>query len=149
MIRVGFTGTREGMTPQQKDALRGLLADTILVHGYVEFHHGDCVGADADAHDIVAAFPCRSIIVHPPTDPTHRAWKKGDVELPPKTHFARNRDIVDALREPVDMLVGCPRLNHEEPKGGTWYTIRYGRKQQKRLLTIWPSGVIEIAFPEP
>ena len=58
------------MTPEQKSALRKLLDG-----GAGEFHHGDCVGADSEAHDI--ADECGyGIILHPPTNQSERQnWR--------------------------------------------------------------------------
>ena len=47
MNSIGFTGTRQGMTAEQKSALRNLLDG-----GAGDFHHGDCIGADSEAHGI-------------------------------------------------------------------------------------------------
>jgi hypothetical protein len=47
-LRIGFTGTRQGMTKRQRNALRDLLAA----------HHGDAVGVDAEAHDIAIELGC-------------------------------------------------------------------------------------------
>lgn len=30
----------------------------------------------------------------------------------------------------------------EEQKTGTWYTIRYARKQNKQIVIFWPDGTI-------
>jgi hypothetical protein len=69
---VGFTGTRRGMTTAQKDYLRAVLA----AGGVEEFHHGDCVGADEEAHAIARALHI-PIIIHPPILKHLRAWCEG------------------------------------------------------------------------
>lgn len=143
MIKVGFTGTRAGMTDAQKQAFKELLKDFYAQHEWVELHHGDCVGADAEAHDLTEAHvPC-GVVIHPPKEQANRAHKRGDVERPPQTHFARNRAIVDW----TDILVAAPLHDTEQDLGGTWYTVRYARKQKKRLVLIWPNGVVEFVFP--
>ncbi len=50
MIEVGFTGTRRGMIMPQRFGFKDLVK-TLLMD---KFHHGDCVGSDAQAHDFVA-----------------------------------------------------------------------------------------------
>lgn len=132
--RFGFTGTRHGMTEAQKSSLRAFLTGSTG-----ELHHGDCIGADSDSHDI--ADECGyGIIIHPPKDYTHRAWRS----VPPhmmraeKTHFARNRDIVD---ETIS-LIATPLEYEEQPKGGTWYTVRYARKMGRVVVLIRPDGTI-------
>jgi len=56
LLHIGFTGARQGMTEGQKSALRDLLAS----HSGVVLHHGDAVGADAEAHDIAVELDCGS-----------------------------------------------------------------------------------------
>jgi len=45
-MRVGFTGTSQGMTRPQQEAVAALLLDPVPN----EAHHGNCVGADAEFH---------------------------------------------------------------------------------------------------
>ena len=90
MISFGFTGTRQGMTAEQKSALRNFLDG-----GVGEFHHGDCIGADSEAHDI--ADECGyGIILHPPTNYSERAWREVPRHMmrPERPYLDRNKDIV-------------------------------------------------------
>lgn len=134
-MKLGFTGTRKGFTSHQAAEFRHLL-DAFSPD---EFHHGDCIGADAMAAAIVAArCPDCKIIVHPPVDETHRAHFDGHVILPPKTHFARNRDIVNE----TDGIIGIvPEMERLE-RGGTWYTLAFAQKRGKPLSIIWPDGAV-------
>jgi hypothetical protein len=68
-MRVGFTGTREGMTDPQR---RAFIA-WATVAGATEFHHGCCIGADYDAWEVFASagdlgFAKPRVVSHPPTD---------------------------------------------------------------------------------
>jgi hypothetical protein len=91
-MRYGFTGSRHGMTARQHSIMLDILG---RICG--ELHHGDCFGADAQAHNI--AQDCGwSIVVHPPEATTLRAFVTGvAVVLPPKPYLDRNHDIVDAI----------------------------------------------------
>lgn len=143
-MKVGFTGTRHRMTYPQERALARLI--TRLLPD--EFHHGDCVGADELAVRMVwlltrpesaNQMACR-IVCHPPVDPTHRAnFPHYDEMRTPKTHFARNRSIVDAC----DVLIAVPQDATPQLRGGTWYTINYARKVRRRVLLIRPEGAVE------
>ena len=134
-MRIGFTGTRDGMTEQQKDTLRALLPVT---DQSVCLHHGDCVGADAEAHDIAKAMGCR-IITHPPIDEALRAFKAADECRKPKSYLARNKDIVYES----DHLIAAPKNYGEQRSGGTWWTVRFARGRKKRVYIIRPDGRVE------
>lgn len=137
---VGFTGTRYGMTKVQCVAFEVVYIGLCVR----ELHHGDCVGADAEAAAIAhyhrsPASPVR-IVCHPPLDGTHRAFFAHSDEVFPARHYlARNRAIVDAC----DVLIGCPFERECQPRGGTWSTIRYARTAGKHVIVIAPDGTVE------
>ncbi len=85
---IGFTGTRFGMTQAQQDALRSL-----LLSGSGKLHHGDCVGADEQAHDIARALG-RTVVIHPASLPEQRAFKSAQDIREPKAPLVRNKVIV-------------------------------------------------------
>jgi hypothetical protein len=124
-VKVGFTGSRDGMSQFQKEQLVVLLSQM----EFVEFHHGDCKGADAEAHDIVREFfPHVRIHVHPPKIEFMRAFKEGDVMYEPDEYLPRDERIVNI----TDLLIGAPKnTDFEEKRSGSWYTIRYARRKQK------------------
>lgn len=128
---VGFTGTRTGMTPDQIGTVQAILDD----HAIVEVHHGDCVGADADFHRQAQAWGI-PVVIHPPNNPTHRAWCKGKKVMDEKPYLDRNRDIVNA----ADMVIATPKERTLQGRGGTWFTIGYARLQGKKLVIVWPDG---------
>ena len=136
---IGMTGARDGMTEKQKD----MFAAGLYTLGGIQFHHGDCVGADADAHDIARATGLH-IVTHPPEKDELRAFKVGDEARDPKNYFARNRDIVNES----EILIGFPR-GMVETGGGTWYTINYGKKQGKPVYIVYPDGSLEKFNMEP
>lgn len=127
-MKIGFTGTQHGMTENQKALLRAFLRPAW------EFHHGDCIGADAEAHDIAKAVGCR-IVVHPPSNPRKRALKHGDEARRPLHYLDRNNAIVAE----TDLLVAAPKSIEEEVRSGTWYTIRRARKHSKPVHILEPS----------
>jgi hypothetical protein len=132
--RVGFTGTSNGMTEQQKHVVARLLR-----YSPIELHHGDCVGADADAHAIAEHQGLR-IIGHPPVKFTKRAWCRFHEKREPKPYLVRNHDIVDE----TDVLIACPNSTVEIIRSGTWATIRYARRIGRIILIVYPDGRINI-----
>jgi len=132
---IGFTGTREGMTEYQKAALRKLLS--LAVNDSIEpqtvvFHHGDCKGADAEAHEIALELGCE-VIIHPPVKRMMRAYCQGAREnLPFKDYLERDRCIVDSTIG----MIAAPKSNKEERRSGTWYTVRYARKMNKTVILL-------------
>lgn len=135
-MRFGFTGTRRGMTANQRESLaRILTADRPT-----EFHHGQCVGADAEAHAAALAAGVPLIVVHPATDPSLLASDlPADpggrvVYLPPRRDLARNKQIVRA----VDRLLAAPAQAEEEIRSGTWFTVRYARRRGVEVVLLLP-----------
>lgn len=130
---VGFTGTQQGLSPAQAEAL----ADLLLKLNPSEVHHGDCVGADARFHEMVRELlPDARVVMHPPTNPSKRAFTAADAERPPADYLDRNHNIADES----DVLIACPKLQVEEVRSGTWATVRYARKRHVPVYLILPDG---------
>ncbi len=139
MITVGFTGTRNGMTPRQGAGVRNLLT-TFLERDAVTLVHGDCIGADAEVHAIALELrelggPIR-IEIHPCDFPDMRAHCQGGHVHPFTTPFRRNRHIVQVS----SVMIAAPATADEQPRGGTWYTIRYSREIGRRIFVVAPDG---------
>jgi hypothetical protein len=134
-MRVGFTGTREGMTRDQF-----LTFAQQLPHEMTWFRHGCCVGADHEAAVYVDGMKFRPGIFGAPSNiesmTSAQALKACDDTTgrldPP---LERNRIIVDGC----DLLIACP-AEMKEGAGGTRYTVRYARKKGKRIIIVWPDG---------
>lgn len=135
--RVGFTGTQNGMTKLQ---LMSCTAALTALHGMKAniFEHGDCIGADAQAHAI-AVHLCFDIIIHPSYYKNKRAFCTGaKLVMDPKPYLLRNRNIV----RDVDILVAAPS-GPETLRSGTWSTVRYAMKIGKTVTIVWPDGRLE------
>ncbi len=134
---VGFTGSSEGMTEEQAKALwawLGLLKQELKTDDEeMEFHHGDCVGADADADDLARIRKYKTV-AHPPINEYKRAFKKSDVILEAKEYMARNRDIAKVC----DVLIATPKEAEEIVRSGTWSTVRKARKFGKEVIVLSP-----------
>lgn len=123
-----MTGTRFGMSLYQRKCFS--LLDKKL---WTEFHHGDCVGADVETASMCHKLGIKTVC-HPPVDETLRAKHDSSLILPAKTHFERNRNIVNS----VDLLIVIPKDMERQPRGGTWYTHDYSVKRKVQLLILWP-----------
>lgn len=129
-IIVGFTGTQRGMTDRQRGALRQLLERLQPA----QFHHGDCIGADAQAHAMAVSANV-PVYVHPPTDIRKRAFTTDATSsFPARPYLERNHNIVDS----VDVLVATPAQADEVLRSGTWSTIRYARKIGIDVIVLEP-----------
>lgn len=128
-INIGFTGTRSGMSDSQKSDLREVFKS--YRGDFICFHHGDCIGSDAQAHDIALEYKA-TIIIHPPLDGTYRAFCIGEEVRAAEDYLKRNHSIVNE----TELLVAAPKTIQEELRSGTWATIRYAIKCGKdvRLL---------------
>ncbi len=138
MTKYGFTGTRSGMTSPQMETLRKFIIDN---RDDIEaVHHGDCVGADREFHDLVRRVAPRvKIIVHPPLISKLRAFCRGDETREQKPYLVRNKNIIAE----TDTLLAAPCTEIEIKRSGTWSTIRHARKADQRHIIFWPNGSID------
>jgi hypothetical protein len=128
-MKIGITGTREGMTPYQCDEVRKVL----LEHPASELHHGDCTGVDIEVAAIARELGYR-IVCHPPRSPEQQGFFGGDEMRKPLGYLERDRNIVDE----TELLIVVPLQTEWQPKGGTWYTHDYAVKQDKPVIIIFP-----------
>ena len=131
-MKIGITGTREGMSPLQFEMVTKILEGKFCEGA--EFHHGDCVGVDAEAA-LLAKDIGYKIISHPgPDNDGLRAFAPADEVNEPQSHFKRNRTIVDIC----DYLLVVPLQMEPQSRGGTWYTYDYAVKKNKSFFVIYP-----------
>jgi len=128
LIKYGFTGTRSGLNDTQKHKLIELFENELKSNN-IELHHGDCVGADKDVHEISEKYSI-NIIIHPPTDNKLRAFCKSDNICKELPYLQRNEKIVDE----TDILIACPFSEQEQLRSGVWSTIRYAKKKNKTVI---------------
>lgn len=135
-IKVGFSGSQYGMNQTQAEITFGLLGSWRQLDCINEFHHGDCVQADNYAHQIAQHLGYETHI-HPPIDERKRAFScDGDRHYLSQDYLTRNHIIV----EMVDRMIFTPREEEEITRSGTWSTLRYADKCQKKTWLILPSG---------
>jgi hypothetical protein len=134
-MSIGFTGTQIGLTNSQRRNLKRALVALLEKHN--DLHHGDCIGADKEAHDIARALSYR-IILHPPTISSKRAFCDWDVQRDPLSYLKRNTEIV----KESDILIACPKEREEQLRSGTWSTVRRARRYNKNIIILFPDGTI-------
>ena len=130
---LSFTGTRKGMTGVQMLSL----ADTLLELKATALHHGDCVGADAEADALCQRLEIPRVI-HPPLAGAWRHWTVPGPRctvLAPLSYLVRNRAIVDAGQ----VLIAAPQSMDEEYRSGTWATVRYARRMNRMIILLSPT----------
>lgn len=137
MTRYGVvvSGTRYGMTPEQTQTAARLVDSTWLT----DFHHGDCVGVDAEVCEMVAAkTPKPRIHKHPAL--VDDRWRANtpifDVQHNRIKPLDRNLRMVSMS----DMLWAFPKSMHDQA-GGTWYTIRAANRLGLSVVIVAPDGV--------
>lgn len=133
-MKLGMTGNRYGISNEAQTKLIDFLNENKII----EVHHGDCLGADATFHDICSNLKIKTVI-HPPDQDGMRSFCKGDIILKAKKYLVRNKDIVNA----TDTLIAFPSTKKEIVRSGTWSTIRYARKLNKKVVIIYPDGEAE------
>ena len=141
-IHVGFTGTRDGMSAGQRANLLLVLTGAYESRQSTgaALHHGDCVGADAEAHEMAQSLGM-AVVIHPPESSRARAFcGGGERGMPiriedPLPYLERNRAIVDACA----LLVAAP-AGAEVMRSGTWAAVRYARKKGMRILVLEREG---------
>lgn len=126
-----MTGNRNGITKEAEIELKSFLKS----NNVSEAHHGDCVGADKNFHDVCKSHGIK-IIIHPPNNNYQRSFCKSDVIKCVKPYLVRNKDIVND----TDILIAFPSTKEEIIRSGTWSTIRYAKKENKKILIVFSDG---------
>lgn len=139
-MKIGFTGTRNGMTPAQKHELYCILSSKISPDSpWSYFHHGCCIGSDFEAHQIAAGLRLR-IVGHPPDDVKLAVIPSDCWDLHPgKPFLDRNKDIVKCS----ELLIACPEGFGSINRSGTWSTIRCAQREGKKIIIIYPDGTTD------
>lgn len=130
-MRVGFAGTRKGLSAAQQTQLTMMLnrlysPSKAGPYEPNEFHHGD--GKDEhggnNSSDLQAAAIARDlgwdVKPHPPKAQTATAL------------LERNR-VIEANAQ---VLIAAPESDKEELRSGTWMTVRCARKSAKPVVML-------------
>ena len=130
-IKLGFTGSRTGLTFEQKTQI----ALEVRMFNPILGIHGDCIGSDYDFDCIL-----RDLEINRKARPCNlrnqRAFCEVQESVKPKDPLVRNRDIVNES----DIMFAAPNSKEEITRSGTWSTIRYAKKIKKNLIIFYPDG---------
>lgn len=139
-MKIGVTGTRNGMTFHQMTAVTRELRQRLQCApnwNDAELHHGDCQGVDVHVAAIAQGLGYVTV-AHPPTNDYHRAFHNSTHVLPPQHYLDRNKSIVDT----VDVLLVVPLTPEERQRSGTWFTYRYANRVGRDVVVFLPDGRI-------
>lgn len=142
-VMLGFTGTQEGMTLQQRETVQRLVEE--LNPSIVR--HGACKGADAEFSEIAAHAGVPVIVAHPGHDQhgrsPHRAKSFHYTDLlDAERYMKRNRAIIAKS----NLIIACPNAQPFFKKGGTFLTTQAALAAKKAVTVVWPDGSYEVDF---
>ncbi len=133
-MRIGITGTRQGMSSMQ-------MLGCSLVLGKFDPEwviHGAAIGVDTEAHSIAGSLRIRRHVW-----PSNMPDMTGDCPIEsrdkietPHYPLDRNHDIVDGSH----VLLAFPNSREETLRSGTWATIRYALRVWKPTVIFYPTG---------
>jgi hypothetical protein len=153
MLNIGITGSRKPLPTIQIKSLyfvmmKLCLDELAMDGGSVAIHHGCCVGADEEAHNLAETMAGVSIHGHPGMD----EWGKSRLTLPTgkydydilhsrELYKTRNWNIVNVS----DVLIACPAYPENDKgsrRSGTWQTVRMARRASKTVKYVWANGEV-------
>lgn len=142
--RVGVTASRAGLSASQAEVAAQLLRQ-LYEQGYRILHHGDCAGGDVELHELAASLGFK-VELHPPSDPKLRSFSDDSQLNPglarsvifvndPLPYLERNGAVVDSTH----VLLAFPSGREEDqPRSGTWATVRYARRHGRPVRVVSP-----------
>jgi hypothetical protein len=137
-----FTGTRKGMTVEQKAFGRRLMSAGKLTR----FSHGGAYGSDFEMHATWRELaPNKSTCdVWPASEDRARLFERqARVTVHPVMYpLDRNIKIVHHCT----LLIAAPHTQKEEQGSGTWHTIRAGFHVKRPVLILWPNGLLTLCL---
>lgn len=143
-MKLGYTGTRRGMTISQWGTIQDLMTELWVPGKRNEWHDGDAIGGDDQAHKSAEMLKSRfstELHGHPCNKPDQRAFNDFDFLHEIKAPLVRNRDMVNV----TETFLAAPYEYKNVPRGsGTWATIRYCAQVERVTWLVWPNGKAEL-----
>lgn len=139
-IRIGFSGTRDGMTAHQEKELIAWVEENRDV--IIQFTHGCCIGSDEQAHSIVRKICHDNVtIVGRPGFATGHPMRS-DCRCDTTEHVQAPMDRNRAIVHNSDILIFTPKFPQLK-RSGTWATLKFARDVVKKpviVLAPWEYG---------
>lgn len=146
-LHIGFSGTRCGMTLLQRRAVYRVFRWYRDNRNAITVHHGSCVGADAEAHDIARMLGL-AVALHPGVsakgDSPYRAecaTLEGERVWMPRDYRTRNAAVVAC----TGVLVAAP--HGEMPSHGTEHAISCAVKLERPVVVVSADGCLRRVHP--
>jgi hypothetical protein len=136
-VILGITGSRNGANTIQRKNIKNYLDSRNIDI----LHHGKCKGVDEELSLMIQSmYPDCWIVAHPPLKNRVESMKAAYDKLrKPYPYLERNHHIVDASEE----MIAVPNTTANNPRSGTWSTVRYTCIVRKPLTIFLPDGEIQ------
>lgn len=132
-MKIGITGSRHGMTHEQRERVFKMLKDNYDKGN--ELHHGDCLGVDVEVATYAKSLGFR-VICHPPSKDFMRAYHDSHEFRDKHGYIQRDKNIVDE----TEVLIAVPNSLTPKKHSGTWFTYNYALSQNKLTFLVLPEG---------
>jgi hypothetical protein len=139
-MRLGFSGTQSGMSAAQYSTLDAWLHENKAL--LAEIHHGGCIGADAEFHNLVGEHGLWKLVhVHPCNIYNKTAQLRGTPAKVWPVDFALERNLT--IVQHSDIVIVTPKEDDEVRRSGTWATVRRARKLRRLIKHIRLDGTFD------
>lgn len=141
-LHIGFSGTRYGMTLLQRRAVYRVFRWYRDNRNAVAVHHGSCVGADAEAHDLARMLGL-AVALHPGDNPYRAecAMLEGERVWMPRDFRTRNAAIAAC----TGVLVAAAGDGTEDR--GTSHAISCAVKLERPVVIVSADGRLQRVSP--
>jgi len=146
-LHIGFSGTRCGMTLLQRRAVYRVFRWYRDNRNAITVHHGSCVGADAEAHDIARMLGL-AVALHPGVSAdgssplrAECAMLEGERVWRPASYGVRNQAITAC----TGVLVAATGDGTEDR--GTSHAISCAVKLERPVVIVSADGRLQRVYP--
>ena len=146
-LHIGFSGTRYGMTLLQRRAVYRVFRWYRDNRNAITVHHGSCVGADAEAHDI-ARMLGMAVALHPGVSEDCSGYlraectmREGERVWRPASYAVRSQTIAAC----TGVLVAAP--HESRPSRGTNHAISCAVRLGRPAVVVSADGHMQRVYP--